>query len=277
VADQPTATDWIARIRARQWLHFLVLPLAGYEGAAPIQQTVVAFGRGILIAFGVLSFGYLLNAVADRRMDRDAGKNPLTADAQIASCIPVLLMLAVAPLSLAMTAPRTVLFATVLCLLSGVVYSVGPRLKCVPIVGTAINTANFAPLLWVGVGVTAPSNLPGITALFCALLLQNQLLHEGADATEDRFGNVRTTFLTLGPSGAAVAAAVVGAGIVASTWWLVGPVIAVSTVLPIFGVLVPCLVWTRGASPTRMASARRWHRWASAVVGALAFFGAPLA
>jgi len=109
----------------------------------------MAIGRGVLIAAGVLCFGYLLNGFMDRDLDRDADKNPMAAGATG----PVIWVLG-ASLTLALTlglmAPRVVLLATVISIVSGTVYSSCGRLKRIPVVGTALNISNFLPLMWVG-------------------------------------------------------------------------------------------------------------------------------
>src|SRR5438093_6170667 len=69
--------DLLRLYRAPQWLHMLPLPLATFDAAVPLPTALLAAARGIANAFAILAFGFLLNAVSDRHVDRDARKNPL--------------------------------------------------------------------------------------------------------------------------------------------------------------------------------------------------------
>ena len=55
----------------------LPLPLATFDAGVPLDAALLAAARGIANAFAILAFGFLLNAVSDRHVDRDPRKNPL--------------------------------------------------------------------------------------------------------------------------------------------------------------------------------------------------------
>jgi len=99
---------WLELMRVRQWVHLLPLPIAGYEFDKSVAANILPVTRGIGIAFCILAFGYLLNAVADRNMDLDRGKNPLSAVQTAAQAfhLPLALLVSLA-LGLAATASLT--------------------------------------------------------------------------------------------------------------------------------------------------------------------------
>lgn len=248
--------------RPTAWVHFLALPLA--SATSPLGAA-----RGVAIALFVLAFGYLLNAVSDRAMDRPA-KNPLSSGESSASATPVLLALASAAGALAAFAPSCTRIATAVSLGAGVVYSVGPRLKRVPLLGTATNVACFAPLLWTGAsGDDRPPGMHSLAAAFTCLLLQNQLLHEAADRDEDRAGLVRTSVLAIGHRRAALAAAFLGLAAAAcapeASWTLAWAMTAA------FAIGFPALLARFGGSTRLMSAARVAHRACSALAGAWLF------
>lgn len=262
-------------IRFRHFRHFLVLPLASADVAHPSLRGALSLGRGVAAGFFLLAFGYLANTVGDRDMDLDPAKNPLAARAPIDDRrIEVLLaILAISTLLLAGTGPLLVVAAAACGLISGWAYSLGPRLKTRPVIGTLLNATNFAPLLLLGMDRSSPpARLTFLVPAFVALLLQNQLLHEAADAAEDRGGGVRTTFLAIGASGAAVLAALCGAALLWITLRLL-----TERALPLAFALhtaphllvFPALLAVAGRSPACMAGARVAQRWAAAASGAL--------
>lgn len=262
-------------LRFEHFRHFLVLPLASAELSRPSAGGALALARGVSIAFLVLSFGYLANAVGDREMDADPAKNPLAARPELddqALWAP-LTALALGALALAATGPWPVLAATAVCVASGWAYSLGPRLKTVPIVGTLLNATNFAPLLFLGLTEpTAPGRLPVLTAAFVALLLENQLLHEAADAADDRAGGVRTTFLVAGVAGTAALAALGGAVLLGVTLWAAhargfSPLASLHAVPHLL--IFPVWLLVHGRSGERMRAARIAQRWFAALSGAL--------
>jgi 4-hydroxybenzoate polyprenyltransferase len=170
-------------------------------------------------------------------------------------------------------APASARLATAICLASGVLYSVGPRLKRYPVLGTLSNVTNFAPLLWVGAsssGGTAPGLSPLAVAFVC-LLLQNQLLHEAADRQEDVRARVCTTVLLVGERRAALVAAVLGAGLLAAARPAHAFAVALGPLAAAYVVFFPLVLAARGSDPTAMNRARMAHRACSVVTGGLLF------
>lgn len=250
-------------LRLRQWLHFVALPLAGVPafglvtGACPIGPVLWA----CLAAALCLAWAYGINAHADRATDRSPRKNPLAGAAVgPAAWLPTALC---GMLALPAAALCGGLVAAALSLAAGAVYSVGPRLKRVPVVGALVNAAIFAPLMAL-VGGPRPPGFWGISLVFAALLLQNQLLHERADADEDRRAGARTTARLLGRAGVARAGrglALVGGlasrALGAGPGWLAGAIGLA------FG------AWLTGHADA--ARARRIHRWVSLLAGAATY------
>lgn len=187
--DLALARPWTAW-RARQWLHFLALPLAGVTAHTPLWRLAAAVIGGAL----ALAYAYGLNSISDRATDLDRAKNPL---AGVDVCPPAVLLgvVAVGVGALAATLPcgPWAQLAMGLSLVCSTVYSIGPRLKCWPVAGTLLNVAMFAPLLFLAVADRWPRAFVVEAALFALLLLQNQLLHERADADEDADAGARTT------------------------------------------------------------------------------------
>jgi len=199
-------------LRASQWRHFVLLPAAafGRDALAHPLGAALLFARGALVAALALSFSYGLNAVHDRATDRSAAKNPL-AGAPVVAIEAQALVWGCGALALiaAMSGGASATACTAASLLTGGVYSAGPRLKAWPLLGTVLNVGIFLPLMWVA-GPVAPRSA-ALPLTFAAMLVQNQLWHEREDLEEDRAAGVRTTAALLGERGTAVAAAVIGA------------------------------------------------------------------
>lgn len=270
-SSEASARVWIRRVRAGQWLHFLPLPAAGVAWSRGWTHALPSLLRGVVAAAAVLAFGYLLNAVADREMDLDPEKNPLTREAP-APHRGALAAIALAALVSSAVSPWALLAASV-SLVSGWGYSAGPRLKARPFVGTALNVSSFGPLLFVAAeGAREAAAVLPLALAFAGLLVQNQLLHESADLEEDRLGGLRTTFSVLGAGGsAAVALACALAalcGLFAATRG--APGVGLGALVLACSLLAPVALLRRWP-PSR---ARRAHRGAAAVAGAAVFFAA---
>lgn len=267
---------WWRGLRVRDWAHFALLPLASAPLGGLDATTLTALARGIAVATLVLAYGYLLNGLSDRKLDADATKNPFTHAAPRALETLLVVALALGALVLSVHGGRVPVLATTTSVIAGWLYSAGPRLKRLPFVGTLLNVACFAPLLLVGVvGGQLPTALPLLLCAFVGLLLENQLLHEAADATEDAAGRVNTTFLALGARGAALLAALVGAlPAVALALALPTPfgVILAATMAVVFVVVVPRALARHGKDARRMSRIRLVHRGAGLALGALLFF-----
>lgn len=262
----------IARLyRVRDWIHFLALPFATIDTQVALVSSLLPVGRGVASAFAILSFGYLLNCIADRNMDRDSRKNPLIApdfaEPRYLLAIPLVVSLLLAAFS-----PWPAQVSTVVSLTCLVVYSAGPRVKSIPIVGSLVNVGNFAPLLFVGMGNTPlPVDFAFLVWAFSGLLLQNQLIHEAADQVEDRAGDVHTTWLTLGPRWTAALAALSALIAIAAAVRFVpegGAVPVAGIGVVVFGVIFPVLLATYGPEPERAPQLRILHRWCALLFGA---------
>lgn len=267
----PAKPGWLAWLRLRHWAHFLLLPLAGVDPDANYELMLGATLRGIALAFALLGFGYLLNGLSDRAVDRDPNKSLPQAGWRPWLLLGALWLLA---LGLAAAAPLVVQVASAVCLLSGILYSVGPRWKAVPLLGSALNLTNFAPLLVVGAAPGRPMPLLGpLLALFAPLLLQNQLVHEAADAPDDRVAGIATTFVRFGVARTALLAALCG---LAATGVLAGvlrdplrwPLALVW--LALFGAWIPLQLWRHGTEPPQMARLRLQQRWLALMAGGVA-------
>ena len=124
----------------------------------------------------------------------------------------------------------------------------------------------------------APGRLPPTLALltlaFVGLLLENQLLHEAADAREDAEAGVRTTFLAFGPRVSAALAALAGVMPVAAlalAWPTRVGVLLAAAIGVVFVLIVPRSLALQGADALSMARARLLHRGAGFVLGAVLF------
>ncbi len=268
VAEQEVS--WARALRVRQWLHFLVLPVAGVDLSADARVSAVALARGVALAFLLLGFGYLVNAIGDRFLDRESAKNPLAGHAlpDLRFGGALLVVMAALSVTLAWTASQPVLLATGICLVSGLVYSVGPRLKRFPILGTAMNATHFGPLLWLGLaGAAAPAGLWGITFVFACLILQSQLVHEVQDRAEDSAGRVRTSVVAFGEGWVAAGAAALGLAAAVLTATLLGQPVVGAALLLGFGIAFP-IALQRKARPQAL---RAWHRYGAVAAGALLF------
>jgi 4-hydroxybenzoate polyprenyltransferase len=262
------AGEALRLLRVREWFYFLVLPLAGQDAARAVDVDARALARGLAVAFGVLGFGYLVNAAADAGSDPDARKNPLAGRTASRSVGATCAALAGGAIALAATGPRVALVAAVVCVASGLVYSVGPRLKSVPVVGTLANATNFVPLLFVGAASPHPSLAWRLTPVFAGVLLQSQILHEAADARADDRGGVRTTFLAFGRVGSALLAALFGALPLAGSELGAPVAIAVTSV---FVAAFPLALAVYATDSARAMALRRWQRGCGLVLGAAVF------
>jgi 4-hydroxybenzoate polyprenyltransferase len=184
----------LAALRCRQWLHFALLPLAGQ------LATDARLVGGVAVAGLCLAYAYGLNGISDRATDLDPSKNPLAGvDRYDPSVRLVLAACAAAALGGAAVLGWRPLLAASASLGAGTVYSVGPRIKRFPVVCTLSNVVIFAPLLWLARATSgAPAGFALLVASFVVQLVQNQLLHECADAPEDARAGVLTTARLLG-------------------------------------------------------------------------------
>jgi 4-hydroxybenzoate polyprenyltransferase len=165
---------------------------------------------------------------------------------------------------LAALGPWVGVAAALVCLASGVIYSVGPRLKTVPILGTFLNATNFVPLLWAGAITADPPMARHLAPAFAGILLQSQIFHEAADAEGDARAGVRTTFLAIGRGGSALLSALFGALPVLGP----GPIAVRFGLVVVFVLLFPLAFAGVARDPARAARLRAWHRICGLVIGA---------
>lgn len=255
-------------LRAPQWLHFVGLPLAGLDPSsarttAGITRAVIGMGA----AASALAYAYGLNAVADRASDVSVAKNPLAGAHQPPSTVAAAIAAsAMTSVLLGLVLGRRALVLVVISLIAGSIYSAGPRLKSRPVLGLIFNTLIFAPLLFVSAGIAWPATTAALAATFVGLLVQSQLLHESADASEDTVAGARTTALVLGAR-ATIAVVVATGAVFAFITFRVAPsrvfALAASAALGT-GALVAVV-------EPHSADARRLHRRLTGAAGAIVF------
>jgi 4-hydroxybenzoate polyprenyltransferase len=264
---------WLRQVRVPDWAHFLPVPLATFDPHGG-PGALLAAARGVVIAFAILAFGYLLNSVSDRRMDLDVRKNPFIVAGTSRHRYSLVALVSLTVL-LAAFSPWPAQLAALSCLTIGWIYSTGPRIKSIPIVGSLANLGNFGPLLFVGMQhPSLPPRFGWVALVFSAILLQNQLIHEAGDAIEDRGGGVHTTWLTLGSGWTTAGAALLGLIAAVGAARTVSP--ARSTLVAVgvgaaFGVVFPLLLAWRGRHPQQAARLRLIHRWCALPFGAALF------
>lgn len=258
--------DLLRLYRVRQWVHILPLPLATFDASVPTATALLAAARGMANLFAILAFGFLVNAISDRHVDRDARKNPLVVPGRNGYKLSLIALPAVS-VALAACSPWPVQIATVCCLAVGCLYSVGPRLKTIPVVGTLANAAWYVPMLYLGMAdVALPAGFSVVATAFTALLLQNQLIHESGDRIEDEASGIRTTWLAFGPRWTALLAACAGGVATLMTAASLGAFrYAIGT---IFIVAFPLLLGWDGLDAERAARLRVVHRWCAVLFGA---------
>ncbi len=265
---RPSVLDAWSVLRARQWAVFVPLSAAGVVHPDELRGVrLFAFASAAVVTGLALAYAYGLNALAERGTDRDARKNVLAGRAEV----PTLAVAAVGAAGLgaasgAALLGREPLVAVALSLLAATLYSVGPRLKHLPVAGLAANVLIFAPLMFTAVRPgDAPAPLAWLVAAFVALVVQNQLLHEQADAAEDAAAGALTTARWLGERGArglivACAGALVAAGATSRS--------PVAFAVALAGAAASIAV---ALAPRPAAWRRRAHRYVAATVGASLF------
>lgn len=257
--------------RARDWLHFVLLPLGGDSlrtlCSASTARVVASAAAAALLWAGV----YLINSLSDVEVDGHVGKNALvqagsTTLQRAGRAVPVLLAGACCCAGSVGLVPA---LAALLAAAAGIVYSVGPRLKRRPVIGTLSNVAIFTPGLFLG--VTDQDSLARawwLVVPFSVLLVQNQIVHEVVDAGDDAAGRLLTTYRWGGRPGVAVVLVLVSLGgalaLVARSPATLTLTLALSLLLP-----VPSLVVVaRSNARARATRFRLLHRYYALAVGA---------
>lgn len=263
------ARDVIATMRVPQWAHFLVLPLAALRVG---EVTFTALALGVAGAFTALAYAYGINAIADRHSDQRAEKNPLRGQRQISQFVRWMIGgMAAATVLIALVAAPLARVALLVSLVASTLYSVGPRAKSVPFLGALANALIFVPLLYVGVGRTPLFETLHTTLLiaivFTIMLLQNQLVHELADASEDALARDRTTAMMLGERRARGGCVLLG--VAGSVAVLVLEGVSLDTMIAVAAMLL-CGGLAKLSLPPSLL--RVTHRFVSMALGALLFF-----
>ena len=196
-------------LRVRDWFYYLVLPVLSWE---PDTSPPTRLLLGVGVAACSLGFAYGWNNLRDVRLDRSREKNPLVGG--IGRSNRHVLLLWILPLLAlgggAWLGPIPVVAAGTQ-LAGSALYSGGPRIKRLPVLGTLTNLWIFCPLAFLCQGsLPWASGLWAFTCLFGIVLVQNQLLHESMDRDEDLGDGVRTTAALLGVRGTAVLSGVLG-------------------------------------------------------------------
>ncbi len=267
--SSPPVRDAWAVLRVRQWLVFVPLPAAGIARLDEVRGARMGeLGAAAAVSSLALAYAYGINAVFDRRADRDADKNVLAgrADVPLGAIVASVTGAGLAALVGAGALGAGALRATAVSIAAGTVYSAGLRLKRFPLLGLAANLLIFAPLLFTAVRPgQAPAGLGLLVAAFVLLVTQNQLLHEEADAAEDEAAGALTTFRWLGPRGARWAFAALAAGLA-----VVGAVASApaGVAVAVVGAVATVIL---GRSKRPASWRRRAHRYLAATIGA-AFF-----
>ena len=259
----------IATMRVPQWVHFLVLPLTALRVG---EVAFTALALGVAGTFTALAYAYGINAIADRHSDLRVEKNPLRGQRDVSDFVRWLIGgMAAATLLVALAAAPIAGIALIVSLLASTVYSVGPRAKSVPFVGALANALIFVPLLYVGVGPTPWFETLQATLLiaivFTIMLLQNQLVHELADASEDARAHDWTTAMMLGERHARSGCVLLG--VVGSVAVLVLEAFSFDTMIAVTSMLL-CGVLAMLSLPPSLL--RVTHRFVSMALGALLFF-----
>lgn len=226
-------------------------------------HAALSVSSGVLIAAGALAYAYGLNALADCSMDTDKGKNALAGVDEIPGLVRWFVAITgMATLALASAQGTSALIAALVSIFAGTIYSVGPRLKAVPVVGTLLNVPIFAPLLFVGVRNHPPAAMPLLVVCFSVLLVMNQLLHECADLDEDRRGGLVSTALLLGEG--RIKPLIIA---IALSGGLCAFMLASAPAVGLLAGITMLLVGGIALLPAAPALRRQWHRWGALFAG----------
>jgi len=156
--------------------------------------------RGILFAALCLGIAYYVNNQSDRIIDGNADKNTLILrNDRGMRWVIVCGLISVITTVAAFFSHTIIGLAVMISLLFGWIYSYIGRVKKYPFIGTLFNLFIFIPLLFFCYsGNYRPNLVYEIIAVFTAMMVQNQLIHEVMDQEEDRRGGIRTTYMVIG-------------------------------------------------------------------------------
>jgi len=192
-------SKFLRDIRFFHWWYFLVLPLL-YCPISLEHEHVLTALRGIIFAASCLGIAYYVNNQSDRIIDDNADKNALILTNNpsrrwVIACG----LISVITTAAAFLSHTVIGSAVMISVLIGWIYSYIGRLKKYPFIGTLFNLFIFIPLLFFCYsGNYQPNRIYEIIAVFTAMMVQNQLIHEVMDQSEDRRGGIRTTYMVIG-------------------------------------------------------------------------------
>ncbi len=278
-AAPPVAPDLSAAwtvLRARQWAHFVLVPAIPLT--ALVLRDPLAAARAYLPAAAAaslcLGYAYGLNAIADRHDDVRPSKNPLVRVKRVPLAVKTAVAAcAIVALSFAGITPHIRLFPVIVSIFWASLYSVGPRLKRLPLLSTAINCGIFAPLAFLIRDRLQAPDFGLLTLTFVTVQTQAQLIHEVADRDEDLHASVRSTAVAWGGPTTLRAATWLGLGVGAALLlagtWTATRLLAVVTVSAAAAVL-------HGGLPANASVLRRRHRRLALFLGSILFLAAAL-
>ncbi len=256
-------------VRAGQWWYFLALPAAALPAGlwrAQPARALASWAGGAAIAALCLGYAYAINGLSERGTDLDFHKNPWIGQDVLPGARAAVAGLAALALVAAAAAGWLALGASAVSVAAATLYSAGPRTKSRVALGTLSNGLIFGPLLLVAPGAVIDRGLVGWLGTFVALLLQNQLVHEQADAAEDAAAGDRSTAAWLGAGGTRLALAALGLAAAVAAAYAVNSSLAQGITWTAV-VLASAVALSARPAPWR----RRWQRWISFAGGALAY------
>lgn len=267
--ERLSAWGMVRFVRVRDWLHFLPLPLLS-SGPPPLAPTHLA--ASLVAAAGCLAFAYGWNEWEDEGLSRWRADGTTPWGAAPATLKGLLTAIAAVTVAAAAHNGLGPAVAAVVSLVGGWMYSAGPRLKCLPVIGTLTNAWIFTPIAFLGASGGSLDREAWLMVWgFVGVLLQNQIVHEAAHAADDRIEGVRTTWLQFGPRVSALG--ILGFGVLAVTALsLAAPSVLVGVAAaPFVGVTLLASNPRNLTAPARASALRRWQRMTGLLIGAAAW------
>jgi 4-hydroxybenzoate polyprenyltransferase len=255
-------------LRVKDWLHFVPVSLLTLD---PRTAGALPIARALVLSVLCLAFAYGWNTVKDEHLDQPGTLAP----PRLASLRFVLVALVVLALSLAAWSGLKPFVAAMMSLSGSALYSGGPRLKALPVVGTLTNAWIFVPLALLGASEqnVQPEHWR-LLGVFTLMLLQNQLLHEACHALDDSAEGIQTTIVRFGVRFGSVVAIILG---LTAVVLLVAPFLSSRCGFPVvlasvpLGLLSLCLTPGRLADVAIVCRLRRLQRWCGVLAGAVAW------
>lgn len=182
--------------RVKDWVHFLFLPLLtivpGFIDWLDLILAIVCSGL-------CLGYAYGYNQYKDEGLDKQDESVALEMYGMKKNgLVLILLLMLILTLMLSFVISRVSFLAAIISLFGSTVYSGGPTLKNVPIVGTLANLLIFIPLAFLGGGEAINFNFFIFVIALVGLLMQSQMIHEAADYKDDIKNRIATTAVKYG-------------------------------------------------------------------------------